>query len=81
MTGTTPGWVKVTVPELHVPEEHFDYLVRIDVVLDGKGKAWLTDVDVDLQPAPSEQPILDEGSSRAKGVSAGTGGTASGSAM
>ncbi|NQT20615.1 MAG: hypothetical protein HQ592_12985 [Planctomycetes bacterium] len=81
VTGTTPGWVKVTVPELHVPEEHFDYLVCIDVVLDGKGKAWLTDVDIDLQPAPSEQPILEEGSSRAKSVASGAGGAASGSAM
>ena len=79
--GTTPGWVKVSVPELHVPEEEFDYLVWIDAILDGQGTAWLTDVDIDLQPAPSERPALERGSSKAKAMSAGGSGTASGSAM
>jgi len=80
VTGTTPGWVKVSVPELHVPEEHFDYLVWIDVVLDGSGTAWLTDVDIDLQPAYGERPALEKGSSKGRMVSVGSGGTASGSA-
>ena len=63
VSGTTAGWVRVTVPELHVPKEEFDYLVCIDVILDGKGTAWLTDVDIDLEPAPEEEPVLEESSS------------------
>ena len=59
--GTTSGWVRVEVPELSVPREHFDHIVWIEVVLDGKGVAWLTEADVDLRPAPERQPILEEG--------------------
>ena len=67
MTGTTDDWVQVATPELTVPKEHFDYLVWIDVVLDGKGIGWLTDVDVNLQsvdemapvsPTPTRTPVL-----------------------
>ena len=76
--GTTPGWVKVTVPELHVPSEEFDYLVWIDVILEGQGIAWLTDVDIDLEPAPETEPELEEGSSGKRrksraGAAAGSG--------
>jgi hypothetical protein len=66
VNGTTPGWVQVSVPELRVPAEHFDYLVWIDFVLDGKGVAWLTDVDVDLQPAPGEAPQEEKGATKAR---------------
>ncbi len=48
VTGTSDGWVRLVVPKLEVPEEHFDYLLWIDVVLEGKGRGWLTDIDVDL---------------------------------
>ena len=67
VTGTTDDWVQVATPELTVPKEHFDYLVWIDVVLDGKGVGWLTDVDVNLQsvdetvpvsPTPTKTPVL-----------------------
>lgn len=62
VTGENVEWLTVTVPELHVPREHFDYLVQIDIVLDGKGTAWLTDIDVDLQYDNAETPELQEGS-------------------
>ncbi len=61
VNGTTDGWVKVTVPELTVPEEQFDYLIGFEVVLDGKGVAWVTDVDIDLQYATPELPVAQEG--------------------
>ena len=48
LIGTSDGWVRLIVPKLEVPEEHFDYLVWIDVILEGKGRAWVTDIDVDL---------------------------------
>ena len=67
VTGSTPGWVQVTVPELQVPPEHFDYLIYLDVVLDGRGVAWFTDVDVDLQPLPGETATQAKGSARQKG--------------
>jgi hypothetical protein len=54
--GTT-DWVRIVVPELTVPKEHVDYLVWIDAVLDGKGVAWLADMDVDLQTADVEAPV------------------------
>jgi hypothetical protein len=53
--GTTNGWVPVQVPPLDIKEEHFDYLVWIDFVLDGEGKAWLTDMDLDLAPDSDEE--------------------------
>ena len=79
--GTSDGWVKVTVPELLIPSEEFDYLIWIDMVLDGKGVAWLTDVDLDLQPASSQKPAAEKGSSKAKFVSAGKSKSSSGTAM
>ena len=48
------------MPELHVPEKDFDYLVYIEFVLDGEGVAWLTDVDIDLEPAPELEPQSEE---------------------
>jgi len=80
VAGTTPGWVKVVVPELDIPDEHFDYLIWLDVVLDGKGVAWLTDLDFDLQPSTLERPELEEGSSKSKLASAGRSNSAAGSA-
>ena len=53
--GTSDGWTRVEVPELRVPRTEADYALRFEVVLDGKGVAWMTDVDVDLRPAPEEQ--------------------------
>ncbi len=61
VNGSTDGWVKVTVPELTVPEEHFDYLIAFEVVLDGQGVAWVTDVDIDLQYATPDLPVAQEG--------------------
>jgi hypothetical protein len=57
VTGTSDGWVEFEVPPLRVPEEHFDYLIAIDYVLDGKGVAWLTDVDIDLRPEPRPKTL------------------------
>lgn len=62
ITGDNEEWITVTVPELYVPQEHFDYLVLFEMVLDGKGIAWLTDIDVDLQYDNAETPELQEGS-------------------
>jgi hypothetical protein len=56
VSSTTNGWVQVIVPPLRVPEEHFDYQVQIDVVLDGSGVAWLTDVNVDLDSSADPVP-------------------------
>ena len=53
---TGGGWVKITVPPLAVPGEHFDYLVILEVVLDGTGVAWVTDVDINLQYAARNRP-------------------------
>ena len=66
VNGSSEGWVQVSVPELRVPPEHFDYLVWIDLVLDGSGVAWLTDIDVDLQYEQLEPPALEEGGSQQK---------------
>ncbi len=52
VNGSTGCWLPITVPSLEVPEEDFDYLLWFDVVLEGKGTAWVTDVDIDLQDAP-----------------------------
>jgi hypothetical protein len=56
ITGTTPGWVKFEVPELRVPADDFDFLITLEVVLEGKGAAWVTDMDIDLQPSPEPPP-------------------------
>jgi hypothetical protein len=61
VSGTTDAWVPIEVPELRVPADHRDYLLWIDVILDGQGVAWLTDMDVDLQPELSLPPVLQEG--------------------
>lgn len=47
--GTTAGWVQVTVPPLVVGKDEFDFVIYFDVVLEGKGVAWVTDVELDLQ--------------------------------
>jgi len=52
--GTTDGWVTVALPALPVPEEDFDFLIDLAVVLDGEGTAWFTDLDIQLAPLPPE---------------------------
>ena len=59
VNGTTQDWVQVTTPEMVTPKELVDGLVWIDVVLDGKGTAWLADVGVELQGVEAEVPITD----------------------
>lgn len=54
VNGTVAEWVEVVVPPLVVPAAQRDYLVWIDLVLDGPGTAWVTDVDVDLQDQSDE---------------------------
>ena len=66
VNGTTDGWVQVRVPELRVPKEQFDYLVWIDVVLDGAGTAWLTDVDIELTDVSPALPEIEEGGLKKK---------------
>jgi len=77
VNATTDGWTHVAMPTLHVPEEDFDFLIQLEVVLDGSGVAWVTDVDVDLSPLPDEAPKAEVGSAK-KGrrvrQSAGTSG-------
>ncbi len=48
LTGTHGEWTRIELPLLEVPPEDRDYLIWIDVVLDGAGTGWLTDVDIDL---------------------------------
>jgi len=80
VAGTTSGWVEVEVPELRVPKQEFDYLVAIDFVLDGKGVAWLTDVDIDLQPLLQDEPRLEEQETQHRSRTRARGRAASGSA-
>ncbi len=56
VAGTT-DWVRIETPILTVPAHHFDHLVWIDLVLDGQGTAWLTDMDVELQGTEVEEPV------------------------
>ena len=58
ITGTTDGWVQVTVPSLRVENAEVDYLVQLEVILDGEGIAWFTDVDVDLVTSVTLDPVL-----------------------
>jgi len=78
--GTSDDWVRIEIPPLDVPSEHYDFLVYIDYVLNGEGIAWLTDVDVDLQPIDEKPPALEAGSDknrkkRRPKVTTGGGGT------
>lgn len=52
VNGTTDGWVTVALPTLRVPEEDFDFLIVIEVVLDGQGVAWFSDLDIQLLALP-----------------------------
>jgi hypothetical protein len=81
ITGTSDGWVQITVPELKVPKEHFDYLVWIDFVVDGTGVAWLTDVDVDLQYDEIQPPTLQEGGREKQSNVKAKSGSSTGSGM
>ena len=81
VSGTTPGWVKITVPPLEVAKDDLDCLVAIEVVLDGKGVAWVTDVDIEVTPAPVEPPAIAKGSSRQRTASRSRGGVAAGSTL
>jgi len=56
VNGSTDGWVRVNVPLLKPPPETSGCLLRIDVILDGKGTGWLTDLDVDLVRIPKSVP-------------------------
>ena len=56
VSGTTAGWVKIELPELRVPADDFDFLVNFDVILEGVGVGWVTDVEIDLQPCPDPPP-------------------------
>lgn len=76
--GSAEGWVRLTLPPLEVPEEHFDYLIWFDVILEGTGTAWVTDVDVDLSPSPPPAPSLEQGSSKRAGRVGSGSGTVSG---
>lgn len=58
VSGTTSGWQQIVMPTLEVPPEHKDYLIAFEVVLDGPGTAWVTDVDVDLVKVKSAVPTF-----------------------
>lgn len=57
LTGTR-DWTRILVPTLDVPPEHDDYLIWIDVVFEGSGTAWVTDMDVDLVRADVTADLL-----------------------
>jgi hypothetical protein len=63
IAGTTDGWVQIDLPTLTVPEDHFDYLLWFEVILDGQGVGWLTELDLQLEPLPeavalrTQQPL------------------------
>lgn len=60
--GTTDGWVPVTLPELEIPAgEVEDNLIRLELVLEDRGTAWVTDIDIgmkDVEPAAVEEDAL-----------------------
>jgi len=68
VNGSTAGWVTITVPDLKVPAEHFDYLVLLEVVLDGKGTAWLTEMDLDFEEAPLAEAQIERERGRRRAV-------------
>lgn len=52
VTGTTDGWILITVPDLDVPAgEVEDGLVRLDLVLEDRGTVWVTDVAITIEPS------------------------------
>jgi len=56
LTGTTDGWVMITIPELevsHGPVE--DGMLRLEVVLEGSGVGWVTEINVELEAAELAQ--------------------------
>jgi hypothetical protein len=55
LTGTTDGWIAFTVPDLSFPAGPVeDQLIRFELVLDGKGVAWLMDLDVRVRREDAE---------------------------
>ena len=58
ITGTHNDWLQVTVPSLRVEDTEIDYLVVVEVILDGEGVACFTDVDVDLVTSVTLDPVL-----------------------
>ncbi len=49
VNGTTDDWVEVRLPDLTVTAEQFDSLIDCEFVLSGRGRAWLTDLTLDLE--------------------------------
>lgn len=56
VTGTT-DWTRVQTPVLRIRPEELDHLAWIDVVLDGAGTGWLTDVGVELHGVEEDAPV------------------------
>ena len=56
LTGTT-DWVPVETPVLTFEEDDPDACVWIELVLDGSGTGWLTDLDVNMQGIEEEVPV------------------------
>jgi hypothetical protein len=79
VSGTTDDWVSVEVPLLRMPKAFDDFGVMFELVLDGKGVAWVTDLDIDLQADPESTPQAAEGSQRKATVTSRAG--AAGAAM
>ena len=50
LTGTTDGWVNVLLPELDVPHGPVeDGLLRLEVVMEGSGVGWVTEINLEVE--------------------------------
>lgn len=56
LSGTSGEWVTLIVPPLAVGADHLDHRVSIEVVLAGRGTAWVTDIDLHLEPNRGPAP-------------------------
>lgn len=68
LTGTSDGWVTITIPELEIPHGPVeDGMLRLEVVLEGSGTGWVTEIQVELealdisQAAPMEHELVRQG--------------------
>jgi len=53
LTGTINKWIPISLPELVVPHgEVEDGMLGLEVVLEGNGIGWLTDVEIQMDCAP-----------------------------